>query len=91
MMLLKNNIKINYLIFNDIKFNYKSQFTQVNKNQSESILKKTLQFLTEILVKVPCYLPKIHEFALGSWWLKKGLFQNRLLPGDQVRGLPSGH
>lgn len=49
---------MNYLLFIDIKFNYKSQFNQVNKNQNESILKETLQFLIEILFKMHDFFPR---------------------------------
>lgn len=49
---------MNCLLFIDIKFNYKSQFNQVNKNQNESILKETLQFLIEILFKMHNFFPR---------------------------------
>lgn len=49
---------MNYLLFIGIKFNYKSQFNQVNKNQNESILKETLQFLIEILFKMHDFFPR---------------------------------
>lgn len=49
---------MNSLLFIDIKFNYKSQFNQVNKNQNKSILKETLQFLIEILFKMHAFFPR---------------------------------
>lgn len=49
---------MNCLLFIDIKFNYKSQFNQVNKNQNESILKETLQFLIEILFNMHDFFPR---------------------------------